>query len=168
MCKNLGFSLLELMITLAIVAILSTISIPLGNNLIIVHRCHVIETRLLSALNMARTAAITHHQLVTFCPSVDQKYCIADWQLSWLVFVNVSVTGKVKISQNILRVYNRLAYGKLTFKAFPTNRYFRFSPNGFSYNQNGTFSFCYQHKGWRIIINRLGRIRVESVQQCAA
>ena len=76
--------------------------------------------------------------------------------------------GKLKVSQKILRIYNRLAYGKLEFKAFPTNRYFRFVPNGFPYNQNGTFSFCYQNKGWQIIINRLGRIRVEAVEQCAA
>ena len=66
------------------------------------HRRHVIEKRLLSALNMARTAAINHHQLVTFCPNVGQKHCVADWQLPWLIFVDASARGETKsITKNI-------------------------------------------------------------------
>jgi type IV fimbrial biogenesis protein FimT len=66
-----GFSLLELMVALAVAAILVAIAVPSFRDLI--HRSQVssASNALLASVSYARTEAITRGQLVSMCPSAD-------------------------------------------------------------------------------------------------
>jgi Tfp pilus assembly protein FimT len=120
----------------------------------------VAQERLINTLNFARTYAINHHSMVTICPSINHQDCTTDWQQALLVFTTLPA------AKNLLQVTPAPKKGQLIAKIFPTTKYFRFNPQGFPDNQNGTFSYCYAKRGWNIIINRFGRIRVETLENC--
>ena len=164
--KYHGFTLLELLLTIAIVAILGAISIPYLHDIATQHRRIVEQKRLVSAINTARSMAISHGRFVTLCPSVDNRRCTSDWQQPLMIFIDGDIKAEVDQQDYLLRAINDLSYGTLQLKAFPSKRYFRFHPDGFTDNQNGTFSYCYQHQGWQLIVNRAGRVRSEDGLKC--
>jgi prepilin-type N-terminal cleavage/methylation domain-containing protein len=164
--KQSGFTLFELLISIAIVAILAVIVVPTGKQLLIEQRRSVAEKRVIAALNFARLAAIHQHDYVMLCPSDNKKNCRDNWQLPLMVFTDKDDKAAVNADDHVLRHFEAQHYGKLSLTAFPTKRYFRFSPNGFTDNQNGTFHYCYQEKGWQLVLNRAGRIRKEEQAEC--
>jgi len=167
MLKYKGFTLFELVISLGLLAILASLTMPLMVELTSYYRRQVAEQRLLSALNAARSAALNQFQYVILCPSKDKKTCSDDWQQDLLLFIDVDASRQVDVKNKLLHVYPKFSYGTLQLNAFPNHHYFRFAGNGFSSDQNGTFYFCYKNKGWKIIINRLGRARIEENLRCA-
>lgn len=83
-----GFSLLELMITLAVAAILVVIAVPSFTGLM--HRSQVssASNELLASLSYARTEAVTRGQLVSMCPSTDLTSCSGggSYEPGWIVY----------------------------------------------------------------------------------
>src|SRR5690242_6030354 len=82
-----GFTLVELLFTLAIASILVTIGIPaLGSILARSHR-RAVEDMLHEGLVHARETAIMRNVRVIVCPSPDGKICVTttDWQNGWLI-----------------------------------------------------------------------------------
>ncbi|OOG40628.1 GspH/FimT family pseudopilin [Rhodanobacter sp. C05] len=84
-----GFSLLELMITITVAAILLAIAVPSFRD--VIHRNQVSSTSnaLLASLAYARTEAITRGQLVSMCPSSTGDSCTPGGQAfdpGWIVY----------------------------------------------------------------------------------
>jgi type IV fimbrial biogenesis protein FimT len=84
-----GFSLLELMITLAVAAILLVIAVPSFRDLM--HRSQVssASNELLASLAYARTEAINRGQLVSMCPSANGAAACAGnttFDTGWIVY----------------------------------------------------------------------------------
>lgn len=83
-----GFTLIELMVTLAIVAILAMIALPSFRDTL--RRSHVsaASNALLASFNYARAEAITRGQLVTLCASASATSCSSGtaWQGGWMVY----------------------------------------------------------------------------------
>ncbi len=163
-----GLTLLELILCIIVFSILSYLTLPLNQRLLISQRRHAMEKRLSSILIAARSAAINYRQAVTLCPSKDKRHCITDWRQQWLLFIDPNVDAQLNNEDRIIRVYPAIHYGHLHLTAFPSKRYFRFLPNGFPDQQNGSFYFCYKGEGWKLIINRLGRMRFEDLPSCSA
>lgn len=83
-----GFSLLELMITLAVAAILLVIAVPSFDGLMHRSRVSSASNDLLSSLAYARTEAVTRGQLVSMCASTDGKSCASStsYEPGWIVY----------------------------------------------------------------------------------
>lgn len=84
-----GFSLLELMITLAVAAILLVIGIPSFRELMHRNQVSSASNELLASLAYARTEAITRGQLVSMCPSANgEAECATDnaYEAGWIVY----------------------------------------------------------------------------------
>ncbi|MFA6230419.1 MAG: GspH/FimT family pseudopilin [Rhodanobacter sp.] len=84
-----GFSLLELMITIAVMAILLAIAAPSLRD--VIHRNEVssASNALLASVSYARGEAITRGQLVSMCPSSDGATCTTSstaYDPGWLVY----------------------------------------------------------------------------------
>lgn len=84
-----GFSLIELMVTILVAAILLAIAVPSFRD--VIHRNEVssASNELLASMSYARTEAITRGQLVSMCPSSDSASCTATGQAfdpGWIVY----------------------------------------------------------------------------------
>lgn len=83
-----GFTLLELMVTLAVAAILVTIAIPSYRGLVQRNTVTAAVNDLVGDLNYARSEAVTRGQRIYLCKSNDQSTCTSndDWNKGWIVF----------------------------------------------------------------------------------
>ena len=90
--RNAGFTLLELMVVVAISIILITIAIPGMYSFIIGSQRSSSAMDFYTDLTLARSEAISRNQRVTVCKSADGTTCLAlgagSWENGWLIYVN--------------------------------------------------------------------------------
>ncbi|MGP1667060.1 MAG: GspH/FimT family pseudopilin [Rhodanobacter sp.] len=87
--RQRGFSLLELMITITVAAILLVIAVPSFRDVIHRNQVSSASNALLAGLSYARTEAVNRGQIVSMCPSSDGAACTKDGQTfgaGWLVY----------------------------------------------------------------------------------
>lgn len=85
-----GFSLLELLTALAVLAILLGWGVPSFFEIINNNRVTTQTNELVSALNYARSEAVKRGDPVSVCSSADGASCAAstDWSTGWIVFTD--------------------------------------------------------------------------------
>jgi type IV fimbrial biogenesis protein FimT len=91
-----GFTLIELMVTVAIVAILSAMAAPSFNEMMIRSAIRATSSDLGADLNVARAEAIRVGGRVSVCPRAlpaTPLACGTDWRQGWLVFREAGTTG---------------------------------------------------------------------------
>lgn len=83
-----GFTLVELMITIAVAAILAVVAVPSFTRAIHRNQVSSASNALLADLGYARAEAITRGTYVSVCPSTDGKSCSDSdtWESGWLVY----------------------------------------------------------------------------------
>ena len=87
---NSGFTLVELMVTLAIAIILLSVGVPSFTQTIQNNRLTTAANKLVSATNLARGEAIKRGTRVTVCKSSDGATCVAggDWAQGGIIFTD--------------------------------------------------------------------------------
>jgi type IV fimbrial biogenesis protein FimT len=161
-----GFTLVELIITIAIAAILITMSIPAFSKLLESNRLTTHIHDFVAHLNYAREAAIFRNQRVTLCKSSDGIFCDNDleWEDGWIIFVdsdnNHTRTAEEPLIsfQPSVRTYISIRYSA----NLRQNNFVSFTPVGTSFG-NGTFTFCSGRTDIvprALILARTGRVRL--------
>ena len=105
--------MIELMVTISVLAILLMIAVPSFQSLVLNGRLTATTNDLASALAMARSEAVKRATRVTVCKSANtgaaSPTCsaAANWRDGWIVFVDSATAGTVDgtDSGNILRVF---------------------------------------------------------------
>ncbi|MEO8400401.1 MAG: GspH/FimT family pseudopilin [Gammaproteobacteria bacterium] len=150
-----GFSLLELLITLSLIAIISLITIPSLKTFTQKSKQQILLSNLLHAISLTRSEAIANHERAMLCHSSDQQTCGGEWQDGFLI----TTTERVLHSFQVIS-----ADGSLHWRAFPLSReWLEFLPSGLTNAEHGTYWFCQNtvsYPVWAIVINRVGRVRV--------
>lgn len=92
-----GFTILELMVTLAVMAVLLAIAVPAFRAVMRRTYINSVSNTLIGDLQYARSEAATRHQFVSVCRSVDGLVCAIgskDLDVGYLVYAyNASATG---------------------------------------------------------------------------
>ena len=166
MLHKKGFTLLELLMVLAILSLLLTVSIPSLRQTLERHRGNAILRQLASSIAFARNSAIKSGLWVTLCPSQEGLQCDqpGDWLDGYIVFLDPERNRRMeKDDQLLLRVSQDIPDGSLSWRAFQNKPYLQFTPLGLIAGQSGSFTWCpADHNpalAGQLIINNVGRLR---------
>lgn len=175
-----GFTLIELMITLAIAAIVMTIGVPSFQETIRQNRLTTGVNNFVTALNLTRSEAIRRGTRVTLCKSADSTSCATTggYEQGLIVFVgNMSAGGAATTpaASSIIRLYENLPAGMTLTTAGSDDdigSYVSYTPDGFSRQTSGAFlagalNLCKSGSGKQIVLNSLGRIKIVSQISCS-
>ena len=90
-----GFTLIELMIALALGVILLTLAVPSFRSTIQNNRATAAANDILTALNTARSEAIKRGTPMTICSSGNGSSCAGstDWSTGWILFTDLNSNG---------------------------------------------------------------------------
>lgn len=100
-----GFTLVELMVTIVVLAIIMTIAVPSFQKLLASNNVAFDRDELYSMLVLARSEAIKNGQAVSICKSVDHSACdnSLSWSSGWLMFADENRDGTLTGSEKLLR-----------------------------------------------------------------
>jgi type IV fimbrial biogenesis protein FimT len=179
--KSKGFTLIELMITLAIAAIVMTIGVPSFREAIRNNRLTAHTNELVASLNLARSEAVKRNAMVSVCKSQNGTQCNncaggagADtkWKEGWIVFSNNKPGGNTGCvdspEEEVIRIHGTLPGSIVLNPANNFANYISYLASGKS-NNLGSFTLCddsetNENKKLKsakvIIIDQTGRIRI--------
>lgn len=151
--RHRGFSLLELMIVLAISAILASVAMPSFQDAMLNAKRGSITGGLIGSLQLARSEAIKQSTRVSVCARQSDTVCGTDWGEGWLVFTDAGATiGSIDADETILQVNQEISPSSTlstlarisTGAGAPIARPFvRFTPRGATnWRGAGTFLYC--------------------------
>jgi len=106
MKKIRGFSLIELMVILAVVAIIAAFGVPQISRMLQTNRTVTALNSLSAHLNLARSEAVRRSSSVSVAGLDPAKP--AQWELGWVVFVDTNTNGALDAGEKELRVVNAL------------------------------------------------------------
>lgn len=156
-----GFTLIELMIGIAIMGIVLAFGGPALQDMIASHRLKTQANSFVGALNIARSEAVKRNKLVVV------RKTSTDWKDGWEVFVDFDADNSKDNDDEVIQAYESLINNySITVTSQYTN-YIAYRPDGRS-NTNGSFNICssssyadFRH----ISISGSGRIRSETADE---
>lgn len=164
-----GFSLAELMVVVALLGIIAGIAVPGFQGVQQRLQIRAEASRLLVALNLARSEAVRQGAPVSLCPSAyaanGQLACAGDYSGGWIVFSN-RANNRVVDQDDLLQAYQPMHRNLLlTNRAGTTlaNELITFMPDGTA-GRNRTLMICSRLRpelaSWSLVMNVVGRSRL--------
>lgn len=100
-----GFTIIEAMVTIAILAIVTAIAVPGMTAFLASNRLSSSANETLGAMMLARSEALRTARQVVVCKSSDSSSCSAgaSWADGWIVFVDEDASGARNGSEAVLR-----------------------------------------------------------------
>lgn len=177
-----GFTLIELMVTIALIAILLALAAPSLNEFAIKSRIKNVGNEFASSVLKVRNEAISKNTCMTLCMSdtIDSalpscKTTGSDWQVGWIGFINTTcdttIAGPTSIEDVVLARRSIGDNYMLNSQASTPRRKLTFNTRGYpSLNGADEFDLTYSSQNdpmnekyaFNICIDKLGRTRTIS------
>lgn len=134
-----GFTLVELMITIAVLAIVMAIALPSFNDMTLGSKLRSQSNDLVAGAMLARSEAIKRNSAVRMCVSADGASCIAGgWEQGWVVFHDADDDGTLDAGETVMLQHQAAPSG---FKITGTVASIRFQGTGVGATQ-ATLTAC--------------------------
>ncbi len=169
MIKHSGFTLVELMVVVAIAGMAMAFAIPAMGTFIKNERLVTQINTLVGHLAYARSEAVTRRQQVILCASSNMTSCQgADWADGWILFIDADNDSDFTAGEQILRAQAPLE-GIGTTLVSSAGSMVIYDNRGFSPNANGVFSLCDDRGAAHVkslSITNTGRVRRGGSSSC--
>lgn len=159
--QDRGFTLIEAMLVLALLAILASIATPGFTQMIHAQQLRSASIDLALAFTTARHEAITRQRPVL----IDNGD--GEWASGWRIFVDQNANGALDEGELVLRTGDASAAGVRISGNTPVSRYVRYMPTGVAKLQSGawqagTITLCHsdgQQAVRKLVLSPAGRLR---------
>lgn len=175
-----GFSLIEMLIVVAVASTLASVGIPMLRDVIRSFELASTASTFLSHMHLARTEAIKRSSRVVLCKSLDGSTCTSagGWEQGWIVFRDANANARREPGEGIVQYGPPLAPGIRILGNATVGSYISFQETGETRLagggfQAGTLMLCQvsaaKTQARQIVISSVGRARMAktTVAQCA-
>lgn len=162
MPRSSGFTLVETMIVVAILAVLLAVGLPGFADTLARHRVRTAMHLVSTDLAMARSTAIMRRAHVVACPGTQAAGCNgdADWSHGWIVFADPDGNRRPDAPDDLLRVSDAPTGRGGSLRMGATRNFVRYQRDGRSAGTNLTVRFCTgQALSGEVVVSNLGRVR---------
>jgi len=163
--RSKGLTLVELVITLAIVGILTSLAVPAFSGIRAKNAMAASVNLFLTQLHLARSTAVTRERRITLCPASNRNECNNDhraWKNGYLIFQDDNKNRKRDPGEQIISYEEKAnAAVKIVSSSRFRNR-ISFLALGRAWFSNTTVRFChaeYPELNRAIIVSNNGRVR---------
>ena len=128
MTRDRGFSLVELIIAIAIFSILLKIALPSWANYVADNKLKLTRDSFVSSVDIARQMALSNDDNVTLCPfsTASSTTCGSSWSSGWIVYEQTAASGNILLrtvqapsNTNIAMTATNSTITSLTFSPKP-------------------------------------------------
>ena len=172
-CKESAFTLLELIITIAIVAIIISIALPSFHHFRAQQEVSQLLTTIRQNVNLSKSLATSYHNNIVMCSSSNLTNCENDqWNKGFIIF-NDTNNNKQRENNELLHkvIKTDFRYGNLRWNGGSVNSksiIFQ-GDTGLPRGSQGNFTYCsFNHKeNHRYIpLSPMGHTRIETISSC--
>lgn len=167
--RKSGYTLIELLIVLAVISILLASALPKFTAIIAQERSTILTNTIAGALAYARSEAILKQATVITCQSTNADTCnnSGSWHEGWIIFIDTNGNKQREEDEKLLRVYSAINNGtRAIFKGSAGIKYYvKYKATGLAH-PNGSFLICNPSigTGKALIMAHSGRLRLSKKQ----
>jgi type IV fimbrial biogenesis protein FimT len=165
-----GWTLMELMIVLAVASLMLAAALPHYRDWIATHQLANAGQQLTASMSYARSEAIKRSTRVSLCRSADGRQCATNvgWESGWVVFVDDDQDGHVSADEAVLRAEVAASTGIRISGNRPVEDYISYTSLGQARLisgglQMGTLTVCRSGlRAIQVVLANSGRVRTET------
>jgi type IV fimbrial biogenesis protein FimT len=163
--KEAGFSLIELVTTLSVLAIVLMIALPSFAAMLDGSRASSTDLLLTTSFAAARLQAVRDGAPVTVCPSADGRTCREDaiWSDGWILYQDAGRDDQPRTEDMVIQRFDGIGDG-LRLRSTTGRAHVRFQPTGWASGSNLSVRLCRAGDNeflGSVIVNNAGRPRTE-------
>ena len=177
MHKDRGFTLIELMVVMAVVAILLMVAVPAWSHARATAYSGAAKAALAASVLDAVRHSVNAGAEVVVCPSANGAVCAdtVDWTDGWLAYADIDGDRTHDAFETTVRQQGELS-GGVRLRTTSGRKQLVFQPNGGNAGSNVTFTLC-DSRGWKeattIVLSNSGNFRqgkptAAAAQACTA
>lgn len=160
--RQTGFTLIELMVVIAITAILIALAVPSMSSFLAKWQMNSALNAFSGSMRQARSEAIKSSRIVTICPSTNGTSCnnTNEWKDGWIVYLDADNSGSLDTGEEVLVEQSSLS-GINGATSNGGVKSFSYLPNGLLRSQASAITFSSVNSSQSdktVTVNRIGRI----------